>query len=109
MSAQPVDVLGVLDCAATDNDCPCGHARCSKQAERARAIKARAAVAEMIEALSIAYELALHMPHDGLRVASQAKLCRVLDALVAATGRDPEQVQDEHEARAMLARLGEGK
>lgn len=45
-----VDVLAVIDAAASDNDCICGHHACSKQRFRKELLKARAAVAELIEA-----------------------------------------------------------
>lgn len=43
MSA-PVDVLMLLAAIASDNNCPCGEAVCSKQRTRREAIEARAAV-----------------------------------------------------------------
>ncbi|MGN6282130.1 hypothetical protein [Frateuria sp.] len=52
-----VDVIAVLDSAAAEVNCQCGHPRCSKQRERAEILKARAAEAELIEALRMGREI----------------------------------------------------
>lgn len=49
MKEDKVDLLDVLDSAADEMNCQCGHPMCSKQKERARILKARAALAELLD------------------------------------------------------------
>lgn len=63
----------------------------------------QALIGQLLEALEAAYMLALQMPHDALRIRSQAELCAMRNAIAAATGREAEEVQNDFEARAAIA------
>lgn len=58
--------------------------------------------ADLVNALSLAYALALHVPHGPLRLAAQSQLAFIRDTLAAATGEPAQELQDSYEYRAIL-------
>ena len=66
-----------------------------------------AAAPQGLDAAGAAY-LALLRSGWSYRLKVQSDLCMLRDYIAAATGREAQDVQDEYEARALLARL-EGK
>lgn len=60
-----------------------------------------AAAPDMLVALRLGYRMALQVdPTSRARLLNQPSLCRMRDALAAAEGRTPEEIQNEYEALA---------
>ena len=68
--------------------------------------KANADKAVLVEALEGAYLAMLQVPTSNLaRLLNQAAYAAVRDAVATATGREPEDVQNDFEARAALSQV----
>lgn len=61
--------------------------------------------AQMLAAIEAAYLHLLQTPHDTLRIQNQWTFCLLRDAICAATGREPQDVQDDFEERALKIRF----
>lgn len=62
------------------------------------------AAPDLLQALEAGYIFALNHPHDAYRARNQETLCAMRDAICKATGRDSQDVQEDYEERALIAR-----
>lgn len=58
----------------------------------------------VLAALRAGYLFALQTPHNVVRIRNQQTLCLLRDSIAELEGRDPEEVQNEFEELALLAR-----